>query len=144
MLWDLRCIEPDVAWLAARDSVRLWLALQNEEHRVEEEEAETRVKLKAMREHHKKWEGTRDKRINSWRDFASNKKAKKAKPLGGIKPPKLKVPVLSVAVRNCLLRDVAAGCCCAGALFFCKGCCMLRYSYLATATWHSFAAADGG
>jgi hypothetical protein len=67
-------------------------ALQNEEHRVEEEEAETRVKLKAMREHHKKWEGTRDKRINSWRDFASNKKAKKAKPLGGIKPPKLKVP----------------------------------------------------
>lgn len=47
MLWDLRCIEPDVAWLAVRDSARLWLALQNEEHRVEEEEAETRVKLKA-------------------------------------------------------------------------------------------------
>ena len=97
-------------WLAARNSVQLWPALQNEEHRVEEEEAETRVKLKAMREHHKKWEGTRDKRINSWRDFASNKKAKKSKPLGGIKPPKLKVPILSVAVASVcckmLLRDV--------------------------------------
>jgi hypothetical protein len=105
--WDLRCIEPDVAWLAVRDSARVWPALQNEEHRVEEEEAETRVKLKAMREHHKKWEGTRDKRINSWRDFASNKKAKKTKPLGGIKPPKLKVPILAVAVCICVLRDVA-------------------------------------
>jgi DnaJ family protein C protein 8 len=70
---------------------KLSVRLKNEEHRVEEEEAETRVKLKAMREHHKKWEGTRDKRINSWRDFASNKKAKKSKPLGGIKPPKLKM-----------------------------------------------------
>lgn len=65
--------------------------LQNEEHRVEEEEAETRVKLKAMREHHKKWEGNREKRIGSWRDFEKNKQAKKSKPLGGIKPPKLKV-----------------------------------------------------
>ena len=92
---------------------------------MEEEEAETRVKLKAMREHHKKWEGTRDKRINSWRDFASNKKAKKSKPLGGIKPPKLKVPILSAAVRICVLRDAAAECCCAGALFCCKGRCML-------------------
>jgi hypothetical protein len=63
-----------------------------------------------MREHHKKWEGTRDKRINSWRDFASNKKAKKAKPLGGIKPPKLKVPC------NLRLIDCLTACICGAML----------------------------
>lgn len=53
-------------------------AAQDEEHRVEEDEAETRVKLKAMREHHKNWEATREKRIGTWRDF-SKKKSKKQK-----------------------------------------------------------------
>lgn len=98
---------------------------------MEEEEAETRVKLKAMREHHKKWEGTRDKRINSWRDFASNKKAKKAKPLGGIKPPKLKVATPSVAVCACL--SVLQGCCHAGARLACKVCCLPWYLYITMA-----------
>lgn len=61
---------------------------QEEEARLEEDESETRKKLKANREHHKAWEGNREKRIGSWREFAK-KKPKKAKT--GIKPPKLKV-----------------------------------------------------
>lgn len=63
--------------------------LQEEEARIEVEEDETRKQLKANREHHKNWEGNREKRIGNWREYEKNKKPKKAK--SGIRPPKLKV-----------------------------------------------------
>jgi hypothetical protein len=39
------------------------LQLKEEEERIEESEAETRKKLKADREHTKKWEETRESRV---------------------------------------------------------------------------------
>ena len=58
--------------------ISCWLrVLQDEEHRIEEGEAETRKNMKAAREHHKSWESSRDKRVNTWRDFAGQKGGKK-------------------------------------------------------------------
>mmetsp|Transcript_14765 Transcript_14765/g.44609 ORF Transcript_14765/g.44609 Transcript_14765/m.44609 type:complete len:380 (-) Transcript_14765:1142-2281(-) len=77
----------DLLAKAAFRRQKLTLRLKEEEARLEEDENETRKKLKANREHHKAWEGNREKRIGSWREF-EKKKPKKAKT--GIKPPKLK------------------------------------------------------
>ena len=41
--------------------------LKEEEERIEEGEADTRKKLKAMRDHNKEWEGTRENRVSSFR-----------------------------------------------------------------------------
>ena len=50
--------------------------LKDDTARVEEEEAEKKVKLKAMREHHHKWEDTREGRVGTWRDFVKGKKTR--------------------------------------------------------------------
>ncbi|KAK9810532.1 hypothetical protein WJX72_012264 [[Myrmecia] bisecta] len=88
------------AWkLKARDiiarskfrQIKMTKRLKEEEERIEEDEAETRKRLKASREHHQKWEQTRDTRVGTWRDFVTKKsKSKKGIATGGIKPPKLK------------------------------------------------------
>ena len=52
------------------------LQLKDDTARVEEEEAEKKVKLKAMREHHHKWEDTREGRVGTWRDFVKGKKTR--------------------------------------------------------------------
>ncbi|CAL8461725.1 g1256 [Coccomyxa elongata] len=72
---------------------KLTKRLKEEEERIEESEAETRKKMKATKEHTKKWEETRENRVGTWRDFVQKKgKSKKGtNMLGGIKPPKLKV-----------------------------------------------------
>ena len=57
---------------------KLTKRLKEEEERIEEDEAETRKRLKSSREHHKKWEETRETRVGTWRDFAK-KKGKKAR-----------------------------------------------------------------
>lgn len=50
--------------------------LKDDTARCEEEEAEKKVKLKAMREHHHKWEDTREGRVGTWRDFVKGKKTR--------------------------------------------------------------------
>ena len=57
---------------------KLTKRLKEEEDRIEEDEADTRKRLKTSREHHKKWEETRETRVGTWRDFAK-KKGKKAR-----------------------------------------------------------------
>lgn len=57
---------------------KLTKRLKEEEERIEEDEADTRKRLKSSREHHKKWEETRETRVGTWRDFAK-KKGKKAR-----------------------------------------------------------------
>ena len=57
---------------------KLTKRLKEEEERIEEDEADTRKRLKTSREHHKKWEETRETRVGTWRDFAK-KKGKKAR-----------------------------------------------------------------
>lgn len=52
------------------------MQLKDETERCEEDEAEKRVKLKAMREHHHKWEDTREGRVGTWRDFVKGKKTR--------------------------------------------------------------------
>lgn len=52
------------------------LQLKDDTARCEEEEAEKKVKLKAMREHHHKWEDTREGRVGTWRDFVKGKKTR--------------------------------------------------------------------
>ena len=54
----------------------LHMQLKDETERCEEDEAEKRVKLKAMREHHHKWEDTREGRVGTWRDFVKGKKTR--------------------------------------------------------------------
>ena len=52
------------------------LQLKDDTARCEEDEAEKKVKLKAMREHHHKWEDTREGRVGTWRDFVKGKKTR--------------------------------------------------------------------
>lgn len=56
----------------------LWhmLQLKDDTARCEEDEAEKKIKLKAMREHHHKWEDTREGRVGTWRDFVKGKKTR--------------------------------------------------------------------
>lgn len=51
--------------------------MKAEEERHEEETVEYRKKMKATKEHHQKWESTRDTRVGTWRDFVTKKKANK-------------------------------------------------------------------
>lgn len=63
-------------WRSARCSDCLAVQLKDDTARVEEEEAEKKVRLKAMREHHHKWEDTREGRVGTWRDFVKGKKTR--------------------------------------------------------------------
>ena len=60
----------------ARFVAYVTLQLKDDTARCEEEEAEKKVKLKAMREHHHKWEDTREGRVGTWRDFVKGKKTR--------------------------------------------------------------------
>ncbi|KAI3832531.1 hypothetical protein MKW98_002077 [Papaver atlanticum] len=66
---------------------KMQMRISEEEGRLKKDEEETKEMWKRKREHEEQWEGTREKRVSSWRDFMkTGKKAKK----GEIKPPKLK------------------------------------------------------
>lgn len=52
------------------------MQMKEEQLRIEESEAETRKRLKAEREHHKKWEAGREGRVGTWRTFAQGNKSK--------------------------------------------------------------------
>ena len=51
----------------------LSVQLKEEEERIEEGEADTRKKLKAMRDHNKEWEGTRETRVSRQTCLTSQK-----------------------------------------------------------------------
>ncbi|KAK9908638.1 hypothetical protein WJX75_000801 [Coccomyxa subellipsoidea] len=90
-LWKVKAT--DMLGRSAWRRKKLTKRLKEEEERIVESEAETRKKMKATKEHAKKWEETRENRAGTWRDFVQKKgKSKKGtNMLGGTKPPKLKV-----------------------------------------------------
>lgn len=51
--------------------------MKEEQLRLEESEADMKKRLKANREHSKKWEAGREDRVGTWRDFAKGNKSKK-------------------------------------------------------------------
>ena len=56
----------------------MWAVQMKEEQlRLEESEADMKKRLKANREHSKKWEAGREDRVGTWRDFAKGNKSKK-------------------------------------------------------------------
>ncbi|KAG9457211.1 hypothetical protein H6P81_001719 [Aristolochia fimbriata] len=66
---------------------KMQMRISEEEGRLKKEEEETKEMWKRKREHEEQWEGTREKRVSSWRDFMkTGKKGKK----GEIRPPKMK------------------------------------------------------
>lgn len=66
---------------------KMQMRISEEEGRLKKDEEETKEMWKRKREHEEQWEGTRENRVSSWRDFMkTGKKGKK----GEIKPPKLK------------------------------------------------------
>lgn len=66
---------------------KMAMRISEEEGRLKKDEEEQKEMWKKKREHEEQWEGTREKRVSSWRDFMkSGKKAKK----GELRPPKLK------------------------------------------------------
>uniref|UniRef100_A0A1D1YVB9 J domain-containing protein spf31 n=1 Tax=Anthurium amnicola TaxID=1678845 RepID=A0A1D1YVB9_9ARAE len=66
---------------------KMQMRISEEEGRLKKDEEETKEMWKRKREHEELWEGTREKRVSSWRDFMkTGKKGKK----GEIRPPKLK------------------------------------------------------
>ncbi|XP_070033704.1 uncharacterized protein [Nicotiana tomentosiformis] len=66
---------------------KMAMRISEEEGRLKKDEEETKEMWKRKREHEEQWEGTREKRVSSWRDFMKGgKKVKK----GEIRPPKLK------------------------------------------------------
>ncbi|XP_077224760.1 chaperone DnaJ-domain superfamily protein [Tasmannia lanceolata] len=66
---------------------KMQMRISEEEGRLKKDEEETKEMWKRKREHEEQWEGTRENRVSSWRDFMkTGKKAKK----GEIRPPKLK------------------------------------------------------
>lgn len=66
---------------------KMAMRISEEEGRLKKDEEEQKEVWKRKREHEEQWEGTREKRVSSWRDFMkSGKKGKK----GEIRPPKLK------------------------------------------------------
>ncbi|KAM7258840.1 hypothetical protein ACFE04_014581 [Oxalis oulophora] len=66
---------------------KMAMRISEEEGRLKKDEEEQKEMWKKKREHEEQWEGTREKRVSSWRDFMkSGKKAKK----GETRPPKLK------------------------------------------------------
>ncbi|XP_021892657.1 dnaJ homolog subfamily C member 8 [Carica papaya] len=66
---------------------KMQMRISEEEGRLKRDEEEQKEMWKRKREHEEQWEGTREQRVSSWRDFMkSGKKAKK----GEMRPPKLK------------------------------------------------------
>ncbi|KAL8129973.1 hypothetical protein V2J09_019128 [Rumex salicifolius] len=66
---------------------KMAMRISEEEGRLKKDEEEEKEKWKRKREHEEQWEGTRENRVSSWRDFMKGgKKAKK----GELRPPKLK------------------------------------------------------
>lgn len=66
---------------------KMRMRISEEEGRLKKDEEETKEMWKRKREHEEQWEGTREQRVSSWRDFMkTGKKAKK----GELRPPKLK------------------------------------------------------
>lgn len=66
---------------------KMAMRISEEEGRLKKDEEETKEMFKRKREHEEQWEGTREQRVSSWRDFMKGgKKVKK----GEIRPPKLK------------------------------------------------------
>ncbi|KAH0660783.1 hypothetical protein KY289_029531 [Solanum tuberosum] len=79
----VREILTDQEWRRRKMAMRI----SEEEGRLKKDEEETKEMWKRKREHEEQWEGTRENRVSSWRDFMKGgKKAKK----GEIRPPKLK------------------------------------------------------
>ncbi|XP_031400296.1 dnaJ homolog subfamily C member 8 isoform X1 [Punica granatum] len=66
---------------------KMQMRISEEEGRLKKDEEESKEMWKRKREHEEQWEGTREQRVSSWRDFMkSGKKVKK----GETRPPKLK------------------------------------------------------
>lgn len=66
---------------------KMQMRISEEEGRLKKDEEDTKEMWKRKREHEEQWEGTREQRVSSWRDFMkTGKKGKK----GEIRPPKLK------------------------------------------------------
>ncbi|KAG5403515.1 hypothetical protein IGI04_009634 [Brassica rapa subsp. trilocularis] len=66
---------------------KMVMRISEEEGRLKKDEEEQKEIWKKKREHEAQWEGTRENRVSSWRDFMkAGKKAKK----GETRPPKLK------------------------------------------------------
>ncbi|XP_073050865.1 J domain-containing protein spf31-like [Primulina eburnea] len=66
---------------------KMQMRISEEEGRLKKDEEETKEIWKRKREHEEQWEGTREQRVSSWRDFMKGgKKVKK----GELRPPKLK------------------------------------------------------
>ncbi|XP_010535717.1 PREDICTED: J domain-containing protein spf31 [Tarenaya hassleriana] len=79
----VREILTDQEWRRRKMAMRI----SEEEGRLKKDEEEQKEMWKKKREHEEQWEGTREKRVSSWRDFMkAGKKAKK----GETRPPKLK------------------------------------------------------
>lgn len=79
----VREILTDQEWRRRKMAMRI----SEEEGRLKKDEAETKEMWKRKREHEEQWEGTRENRVSSWRDFMKGgKKVKK----GETRPPKLK------------------------------------------------------
>ncbi|KAL9238662.1 hypothetical protein vseg_013056 [Gypsophila vaccaria] len=67
---------------------KMAMRISEEEGRLKKDEAEQKEVWKRKREHEEQWEGTREQRVSSWRDFMKTGKKKVAK--GELRPPKLK------------------------------------------------------
>ncbi|XP_050225431.1 uncharacterized protein LOC126674928 [Mercurialis annua] len=66
---------------------KMQMRISEEEGRLKKDEDDQKEAWKRKREHEEQWEGTREQRVSSWRDFMKGgKKVKK----GEIRPPKLK------------------------------------------------------
>ncbi|OMO77006.1 hypothetical protein COLO4_25411 [Corchorus olitorius] len=66
---------------------KMAMRISEEEGRLKKDEEDQKEMWKRKREHEEQWEGTREQRVSSWRDFMkSGKKSKK----GELRPPKLK------------------------------------------------------
>ncbi|XP_071732435.1 J domain-containing protein spf31-like [Rutidosis leptorrhynchoides] len=79
----VRQILTDQEWRRRKMQMRI----SEEEGRLKKDEEESKEMWKRKREHEEQWEGTRENRVSSWRDFMKGgKKVKK----GELRPPKLK------------------------------------------------------
>ncbi|KAL6518670.1 hypothetical protein OROHE_017720 [Orobanche hederae] len=84
----VREILTDQEWRRRKMQMRVYIVtISEEEGRLKKDEEETKEMWKRKREHEEQWEGTREQRVSSWRDFMKGgKKVKK----GELRPPKLK------------------------------------------------------
>ncbi|MED6175801.1 hypothetical protein PIB30_116822 [Stylosanthes scabra] len=56
---------------------KMQMRISEEEGRIKKDEEEQKEMWKRKREHEEEWEGTREKRVSSWRDFMKGGKTKK-------------------------------------------------------------------